>query len=178
MRALICGSRRWPKVGPVEVTIAGLRHFHPDLTIIHGAARGADIMADVSANALDVPVEVYPADWETWGRAAGPLRNMQMLERGRPDVVMAFTDEIDSSRGTLDMADRASEAGVPTYVMGRHGAGPAHAGRHAVALLCRLKAEGAVVDEGRLMLDGRPLCELTPQEASLWGSLAPEREDA
>jgi len=50
----------------------------------------------------------YPADWEKLGRAAGPIRNEQMLREGKPDLVVAFP----GARGTAHMVRIAREAGV------------------------------------------------------------------
>lgn len=52
--------------------------------------------------------EEYKADWDTYGLAAGPLRNQRMLDEGKPDVVLAFP----GGKGTADMVARARKAGV------------------------------------------------------------------
>lgn len=49
--------------------------------------------------------------------AAGPRRNQQMLDEGKPLLVLAFHDDIKSSRGTKDMVSRAKRAGIRTYVI-------------------------------------------------------------
>ena len=121
MRALICGSRDWCYPKPVEVVVAGLvAVFGRDrLTVVHGAARGADSHAGAAADRHDIECEAYPADWDTHGKGAGPIRNQRMLEEGKPDVVFAFTNDLASSRGTADMVRRARKAGLPVYVIGR-----------------------------------------------------------
>ena len=48
-------------------------------------------------------VNPFPAQWSKYGRAAGPLRNTQMLSEGNPDIVLAFHDNIKRSRGTRNM---------------------------------------------------------------------------
>ena len=50
----------------------------------------------------------FPADWKTYGRAAGPLRNARMIAEGKPDLVLAFP----GGRGTADMTRKARAAGV------------------------------------------------------------------
>lgn len=40
----------------------------------------------------------FPAKWNEHGKAAGPIRNQQMLTEGKPDVVFAFHDDIASSK--------------------------------------------------------------------------------
>jgi hypothetical protein len=123
MRVLICGSRDWSKPIPIDVVVAGFAAVYgaAHVTVIHGAARGADSMAASAAHRVGVACEDYPADWATHGKAAGFIRNQRMLDEGKPEVVVAFTDDLATSRGTSDMVRRARAAGVPVYVMGRAG---------------------------------------------------------
>lgn len=120
MRVLICGSRDWSKPIPIDVIVGGFAavYGHANVAVIHGAARGADSMAASAAHRHGVDCEDYPADWDTHGRAAGPIRNQRMLE-AEPDLVFAFTNDLASSRGTADMVRRAKAAGLPVYVIGR-----------------------------------------------------------
>mgnify|MGYP001570460813 CR=1 FL=1 len=114
MRVLVCGSRDWTDPEPI---LRELRALPPgEVVVIHGAAQGADTIAGVAARHLQFRVEVYPADWKRYGRAAGPIRNRQMLLVGRPDVVLAFHRDIDASSGTKDMVRQARRAGVPVRV--------------------------------------------------------------
>lgn len=89
------------------------------LTVVHGAARGADRMAGEWARSrreegvIELP---FPADWRRYGRAAGVLRNQRMLDEGKPDLVLAFHDDIDHSRGTKDMVRRARGAQIEVRV--------------------------------------------------------------
>lgn len=59
-----------------------------------------------------IPVRVFPADWETHGRAAGHIRNRQMLVEGKPDIVVAFA----GGRGTQNMINQARKAGVTVFL--------------------------------------------------------------
>ena len=85
--------------------------------IIHGGCRGADLLAADVAKELSIPTEEYPADWNTHGRSAGPKRNQQMLDKGKPTFVLAFHDDIDESKGTKDMVLRAKKAHLPFKVV-------------------------------------------------------------
>ena len=89
--------------------------------VIHGAARGADVMAGSIAKNLEIPVRTFPADWERWGRKAGIVRNQAMLDVGKPDYVLAFHDDIQHSKGTGDMVGRAKAHGVPGRVVDSQG---------------------------------------------------------
>ena len=76
-------------------------------------ARGADTLADKWAAANGHRSEGYPADWDTYGRRAGFLRNKQMLEEGKPDLVVAFP----GGKGTEMMISLARCAGVETSIV-------------------------------------------------------------
>ena len=78
------------------------------LEIIHGGASGADTLAHEWALGRRVPVHIFKADWRRLGKAAGPLRNQEMLDRMRPDVVLAFP----GGKGTTDMVRRARTAKI------------------------------------------------------------------
>jgi hypothetical protein len=79
-----------------------------DITIISGCARGADSAAIDFAAVNFCKLEEYPANWEKHERLAGPIRNKQMLDEGRPDLVVAFP----GGRGTANMVSQALAAGV------------------------------------------------------------------
>jgi hypothetical protein len=49
-----------------------------DLTILSGGAKGADGLGEKFARENHLGVELFPANWKTYGRAAGPIRNKQL----------------------------------------------------------------------------------------------------
>lgn len=108
MRVLVCGGRWF-------IGREMLCHFLDKIdaergidTIIEGEARGADQLA--ASWALSRKKELLPfiADWEKHGNAAGPIRNKEMLEVGKPDLVVAFP----GGSGTANMVSLAEKAGV------------------------------------------------------------------
>jgi hypothetical protein len=109
MVVLICGDRNWADPDLILETVRA--RLTPADTIIHGACRGADTFGGQAGLALGLSVRSFPADWTKYGRAAGPIRNQQMLDQ-HPDEVWAFHDSLSSSKGTKDMMDRAHRAGV------------------------------------------------------------------
>lgn len=116
-RVLICGDRNW---GNGERDYSQMEQFiktlPDDTLIIHGAAKGADSMAGEIAKERGLAVEAYPADWKQYGRAAGPIRNKQMLDEGRPDLVVGFHRSFEASKGTKDMINRAKKDSIETKV--------------------------------------------------------------
>ncbi len=108
MRVLVCGSREWADYAVIEQRIKALP---PGSVIIEGEARGADKSARQIAEHLGLEVVPFPADWDRYGKEAGPIRNQQMLDEGKPDLVLAFP--VPDSVGTQDMIARAKKAGIP-----------------------------------------------------------------
>lgn len=104
-RVLVCGGRNLSDSAWVFSVLDDLA----PRSVIHGAARGADSLAAAWANARGVPCRAFPAAWGEHGRAAGPIRNRQMLHEGKPTLVVAFP----GGRGTANMMKQAIGAGVP-----------------------------------------------------------------
>ena len=113
MRLLVCGGRNWQDYALLLQEVTTL---HPDV-VIEGEAHGADLMGRTAAYAIGAEVIAFPAQWNQYGRAAGPIRNQLMLTEGKPDMVLAFHDSITSSIGTADMIRRAKLAGVPVKLV-------------------------------------------------------------
>lgn len=106
MRILVCGGRDFTNRQTLEIVL--WNYLTKVTAIIHGDARGADRMAGVWANTHNIEEIRFPADWNKYGKSAGPIRNEQMLIEGRPDLVIAFPGGV----GTADMVNRAKKAGV------------------------------------------------------------------
>lgn len=119
MRLLVTGDRNWRDAQRVHDALIATRttHHEEEVVLISGDARGADTYADVIGQLLGFTVERYPADWNVHGRAAGPIRNQQMLESG-VDYCIAFHDDLGSSRGTRDMVERCERAGIEVRIVG------------------------------------------------------------
>lgn len=114
-RVLLTGSRRWSDAELIFRELDRLVRQHGVITLIHGdCSRGADAIADRWArNWPGVLVERYPANWREFGKAAGPIRNLEMVNAG-PDECLAFI--LDHSKGASQCASAAMRAGVPTRV--------------------------------------------------------------
>jgi ABC-type Fe3+-hydroxamate transport system substrate-binding protein len=109
MKILVCGGRDyddWDTLDRVLTTWYEAQGV--EVTLIHGGARGADQMAGNWALVNSVPTEVYYPAWDEYGRAAGIIRNTEMLEQGKPDLVFAFP----GGRGTAHMVKIAKQAGI------------------------------------------------------------------
>jgi len=79
---------------PADRIAAGLLQAttgRPVALLLHGGARGADRLIEQAARSLAWPVEVIPAEWGLYGRAAGPLRNGLLLRRA---LEVATSDQV------------------------------------------------------------------------------------
>lgn len=77
-------------------------------TIIQGGATGADALAKEWAKENKKNMEEYKAQWYTYGKGAGHVRNALMLKEGKPDLVIAFP----GGKGTENMVRQARLKGV------------------------------------------------------------------
>jgi len=120
MKVLVTGDREWQDAITVR---AELSKLPPDTIIIHGACRGLDNMVGVIAKTeFHLEVRPYPAKWSEYGRAAGVIRNQQMLdEEHRTDepitLCLGFHNSISTSKGTRDMMARAEKLGINTRLV-------------------------------------------------------------
>ncbi len=127
MRLLVCGCRWYRDQEEVSRHISREHQSMMDdtgdrkLVVIEGGSDGADQCAALAIEEWiakwedDYEHESYQADWERHGLAAGPIRNMRMLQSGCPDRVLAFWDG--KSPGTRDMIQQAVRAGVPVRIV-------------------------------------------------------------
>lgn len=109
-RYLVCGGRDYHNRKFLNTKLKILLETDWMFILVHGDARGADTLAKEWGKAVEVIVEPYPADWAMYGKAAGTIRNQEMLD-SRIDGVIAFK----GGTGTADMVARAIKAGVPVW---------------------------------------------------------------
>ena len=111
MRIIVCGSRSFQDYSLLQAAL----DTYNDVSLIEGGAAGADTMALEYALWRGWDWQEYPADWGRYGRAAGPIRNRQMLVEGKPDLVLAFfAVPYEQSKGTRNMVEQAKEVGIPS----------------------------------------------------------------
>ena len=115
LRVLVCGGRDYSNVEQlykvldrVDGSWESADSTGPISTIISGHARGADQLAEKYANEKNIPLEIYPAQWDVYGKSAGVIRNQEMLDEGLPDLVVAFP----GGKGTAHMVKIAQKANV------------------------------------------------------------------
>ena len=116
-RVLVCGGRNYNdkqrSFRILDKALEAATLAERPFVLIHGGAKGADSLAGLWASMRKDSVEerVYPADWSTHGRGAGPIRNQKMLTNESPHVIIAF----EGGKGTAHMVSIGKKAGVPVY---------------------------------------------------------------
>lgn len=81
--------------------------------IVSGGGGVVDNLAEQRAKKRGMKVKIFRADWKKYGKAAGPMRNSQIVEYC--DSVVAFWDGM--SKGTKDTITKAENAGKPVLVV-------------------------------------------------------------
>jgi predicted polyphosphate/ATP-dependent NAD kinase len=115
MRALVCGGRDY---SDAITLFRVLDQWHKPVTVvIQGDARGADTLAAQWALSRKIKQLPFPADWKGFGKNAGAIRNRQMIEEGKPDLVIAFP----GGKGTTNMINQAISEKLPVYSVSRSG---------------------------------------------------------
>lgn len=113
-RVGVTGGRNYSDMETVQGVMWRLSVEDPDTRIISGGASGADRMCELAAHEIGLGVQMFRANWTEHGRAAGPIRNQEMVDSGL-DLLIAFP----GGRGTADMVRRARAAGVPVEEVNR-----------------------------------------------------------
>ncbi len=107
---LVTGSRNF---SDESVIYHALNHEYPEI-IVHGAAKGADLIAEKWAKEFQITYIGYPAQWTLYGKPAGHKRNVKMLNlllnmKDRGDIIVVCAFPLKGSVGTYDMIKLAEK---------------------------------------------------------------------
>jgi hypothetical protein len=104
MKLAVVGSRGFGAVDRIRPILNKIRMTcGQELIIVSGGAEGPDQIAEQWAHEHGLKAEIFPADWDAFGQAAGPKRNQQIIDAA--DSFIAFWDG--ESTGTMDAIRRA-----------------------------------------------------------------------
>lgn len=112
-RVIIAGGRDFDDYSTLREACDYYLRNKTNVEVVSGLARGADKLGVWYANERGLRVIPYPADWDTHGAAAGPIRNEEMASNA--EALIAFWDGI--SRGTADMIEKARKRGLKVRVV-------------------------------------------------------------
>lgn len=113
MKLLIAGSRG------IMLTLEQVKglipvEWQPLTEIVHGGCAGSpDMAGNLLGIDLEIPIRVYAVNWQMHGKAAGPIRNLEMARYA--DVGLFVWDG--SSRGTKGGYDYMTDLRKPTRLI-------------------------------------------------------------
>lgn len=116
-RVIVCGGRDFSDKKLCFESLDRILTEYDDVEIVSGHARGADLLGEEYAAKKGLACRVFPADWNKWGKAAGPIRNREMLIYAEAEVpvIVAFWDG--RSLGTKNMIKQAENAGAEVHIV-------------------------------------------------------------
>lgn len=80
--------------------------------VVSGGAKGCDTYGEAWAKVNNIEIRRFPADWDRYGKGAGPIRNEEMAQYA--EALIAVWDG--RSSGTKDMIKRAETRQLKIHV--------------------------------------------------------------
>lgn len=126
VRIIIAGGRDFDGVDNYSILSDTLSAYieeglecvdHRNIVIMSGGARGADKLGEAFAYNYDLRCRRFPAYWDQYGRAAGPIRNRKMAKYAAEETGVLFAFWDGKSRGTKNMIDWAKSYGLEIHVV-------------------------------------------------------------
>lgn len=112
MKTIIAGMRDYDSPETVERLAAHVHEMYPITEVISGGAKGVDRFGEAWAEKSGIPITPFPADWDKYGKSAGPVRNAEMASAA--DALLAVWDG--ESRGTRDMIRKAYKKDLRIWI--------------------------------------------------------------
>ncbi|HEY4153748.1 MAG TPA: hypothetical protein VGM38_10555 [Pseudolysinimonas sp.] len=109
----ITGSRNLSNLHPLREFLLSLP---ADTTIVVGDNGNVDILAASIAAYRGFRLIIYRADWRSYGKAAGPIRNGCLIRDGITALYAFPSDPASISPGTADCIRQAKKAGIPVFI--------------------------------------------------------------
>jgi hypothetical protein len=101
MKTIIAGSRDILDYAIIEET---MKMVSWEITeVVSGGAKGVDLLGETWASMHNIPVRVFPAQWDLFGKEAGFRRNGDMADYA--DCLIAIRKN--KSNGTTDTIHKA-----------------------------------------------------------------------
>jgi len=110
MKIVIAGSRTITNYDEVLTAIKGSPFVITE--VVSGRARGVDSLGEYYAKQNNLACSYFPADWNTHGRRAGPIRNAEMARYA--DAAIIVWDGV--STGSANMIENMKRLNKPYYV--------------------------------------------------------------
>lgn len=116
MRVAIIGSRTILPYRQQLIQQTLRREYPKASAIISGGADGADSLAPAIAKELGLPITYYGAQWQRYGRAAGPKRNV-LIEQHAEAALAVIDKPLPESKGTANTVGLFRASGKPVHLL-------------------------------------------------------------
>lgn len=113
LKVAVVGGRDFKDYSLLRNTLNNLYGEVCPITVVSGGARGADNLAEKYAKCYNMNLKVFKADWETYGKSAGMIRNKEIVKYA--DEVVAFWNG--ESKGTKNTIDTAEKMGKKVTII-------------------------------------------------------------
>ena len=114
-RVVIAGCRNYNNYDEakkyIDLFISRIKYEYT-LIFVSGGCSGADFLGERYAKENGYKIERHSAEWEKFGKSAGPKRNLEMARNC--DYVICFWDG--KSRGTKSMIEYTVKMGKPIRI--------------------------------------------------------------
>lgn len=117
MKVLVCGGRHFSNYSVLSSILDDCLtkcNYGEEIEIVSGGCKGADSLAERYANENNIAMKIFPANWTKYGKAAGPIRNKEMVNyiKNYNSIVVAFISK--DSIGTKNTVKLAKSNNIPT----------------------------------------------------------------
>lgn len=114
-KIIIAGGRDFNNYALLKEYVDKFLSTYPSdsIEIVSGNARGTDKLGERYAKEHNLPVKLFPANWDKYGKRAGYLRNQEMADYA--NMLIVFWDR--KSKGTNHMINIAKKAGLIVKVV-------------------------------------------------------------
>ena len=112
-KIIVCGSRVFSDYPLLDRELKRLTRRLKNFIILSGHAQGADLLAERWAFEQGITYRVFKPDYDTHGKSAPLVRNIEMLKEA--DYLVAFWNKVSS--GTKHIINEATKYNVQTRVI-------------------------------------------------------------
>jgi ABC-type enterochelin transport system substrate-binding protein len=113
MKLIIAGGRNFTDYQKLKKICDYILQNQTSIEIVSGGCRGADKIGEQYSKEKGYSLKRFPANWNRYGKAAGPKRNKQMANYA--DALIAFWDG--KSRGTKNMIDLSKSVNLKIRII-------------------------------------------------------------
>jgi hypothetical protein len=114
MKLALVGSRNYVNQKEFDEVVDAfvLKHGTLPEFVVFGGAKGADTLAEVWARKHKIPLKIFKPDWKAKGKAAGVLRNTDIVNECTHMIAFPAAD----GKGTQDSIKKAQAKNIPVEI--------------------------------------------------------------